>query len=131
MRGNLIAVGGVGSGEGEHGLFLRAYLVDRSANFGKRDLAAAKKAVEVEHHRRHPLVLSGGLECVHDVANTIFLEILTAGQRRKGVDFCRLFGNDAVELKQQRALANRERRVGAAREQAEEEREEHKEEDER
>src|SRR3546814_6202802 len=51
VRGDLIAVGGVGGGEGEHGLFLRAHLVDRGADFGERHLPAAEEAVEVEHDR--------------------------------------------------------------------------------
>src|SRR3546814_9890901 len=51
VRGDLITVGGVGGGEGEHGLFLRAHLVDRGADFGERHLTAAEEAVEVEHDR--------------------------------------------------------------------------------
>src|SRR3546814_10968198 len=51
VRGDLIAVGGIGGGEGENRLLFRADLVDRGADLGERDLPAAEEMIEIEHAR--------------------------------------------------------------------------------
>ncbi len=131
VRGDLIAVGGVGGGEGEHGLFLCAHLVDRGADFGKRHLSAAEEAVEVEHDRGHAIVAGGDFERVDDVADADLLELGAARECRERVDFGGLFADDPVELDDERTLADRQARVGAPGEQAEQRDEEQQQEDQR
>ena len=131
MRGKLIAVGRIGGGEGEHGLLGRPHLVDRSADFGKRHLSAADEAVEVENDGADAVVLRRGFDSADDIAGAIFLHPIPARHGGKRIDLGRLLAQHAVELDDQRALADGQRRIGTAGEQREQPDEKEQEEQER
>ena len=108
MRGQQHTVVRIGRGIGQHGLFGRAYTVERFADGLHVDLPAPEEAVEIEDHRGDAFVAGGLVERMHEVTCLVFAHRRFAGQQRlDGVDLCTLLDHDAIEFEHQRTVTYR------------------------
>ncbi len=113
MGGKLITVVAIDGGVGKDRLFGSANRVQCLAHAGKRDLTAAHKAVEVQHHCLHLAVRLRRLQSGDDVGQAIFLRLWPRRrQQGEGVRLCRLLDEGPVQLQQQRAAAHAPRGLG-------------------
>ena len=125
MGSKLIAVIGIGRGIGIHRLVGFPDIVERAADRGQRCLAAAGKAIEVQHDRFHLGIVLGRFQCVHKIAHGKFAHHRPIGKKRpERIGRGGLFGNGALQFEHQRAVPDR-RRIGARAQDREQQAEEH------
>ena len=85
MRRQLIGIVAIACGKCEDGLF-GFHLVKRRSDIAERNLSAAHKSVEVKDDRLHPVVGRRGIERGDDVAQPVFLGLVTAAQGLRRAD---------------------------------------------
>jgi hypothetical protein len=96
--------------------------VERVADLRERDLAAAQKAVEVEHHRLDVAVGPGRVDRAHHVAQSMFARDRPAAELIEHAAFSGLLDDRAVQVDHQSTRSRAA--IGAVRQRRMERREE-------